>query len=132
MTNMCHFVSGPLILSTHDDHNGAALSSLLGTWPLLLVVFSTAAVAGVVVWALVSIFSQVISWGTAKGSGVERNVGILKISGLVSCEKRDSFSEVNWQTCFLSTESETQLKMTARNGLHNLSGIKVLLGITRK
>ncbi len=49
------FVSGPLLMLDGNKENNAVLLSTIGTWPLLLVVFSSAGIAAIIMWGLVCI-----------------------------------------------------------------------------
>ena len=50
------FRSGPMLLKDDDRTHNTVLMGVIGTWPFLILLLSSAAIAGVIMWALVSMY----------------------------------------------------------------------------
>ena len=48
------FRSGPMLLKDDDRTHNTVFMGVIGTWPFLILLLSSAAIAGVIMWALVS------------------------------------------------------------------------------
>lgn len=48
------YFTGPLLLVDSDKTVDAVIGAVFSTWPLLLLVLSTAGIAGIIIWILVT------------------------------------------------------------------------------
>ena len=47
-----------MLMKDDERTSNAVLLAVIGTWPMLMLLLSTAAIAGVIMWALVSTHTQ--------------------------------------------------------------------------
>ena len=55
------FHLGPMLLKDEDRTHNIVVMGVIGTWPFLILLLSSAAIAGVIMWALVSSYMYIDS-----------------------------------------------------------------------